>query len=197
MRLASVLIADNRLEQAGALLDAAQHTLSDRPALAEIAARRAQVAFLTDDFDRAREQAELALSIADPRDLGAVVAEAAMTKAIALNYDDRLYEGTALMELSLQVALDGDVTEQALRAYYNLSDQRLLRGAPEESGGLLARGLALARERGDRGWERDIQSQMTQGQIFRGNGTRRRRCLSRCEPASTMRPRESRPRRCP
>ena len=91
-----------------------------------------------------------------------------MTKAIALNYDDRLYEGTALMELSLQVALDGDVTEQALRAYYNLSDQRLLEGAPEESGGLLARGLALARERGDRGWERDIQSQMTQGQIFRG-----------------------------
>ena len=67
MRLASVLIADNRLEQAGELLDEAQHALSDPPALAEIAARRAQVAFLTDDFDRAREQAELALSIADPR----------------------------------------------------------------------------------------------------------------------------------
>ncbi len=168
MRLATVLIAENRLERAGELLDAAQRTLSDPPALAEIAARRAQVAFLTDDFDRAREQAELALSIADPRDLGPVVAEAAMTKAVALNHDDRIHEGTALMELSLQVALDRDVTEQALRGYYNLSDQQLLMGAPEESAGLLARGLALARERGDRGWERDIQSQMTQGQIFRG-----------------------------
>jgi class 3 adenylate cyclase/tetratricopeptide (TPR) repeat protein len=168
MRLATVLIADNRLEQAGELLDEAQRKLSDPPALAEIAARRAQVAFLTDDFDRAREQAELALSIADPRDLGPVVAEAAMTKAIALNYDDRLHEGRALMELSLQVALDCDVADQALRGYYNLSDHRLLMGAPEEAAGLLARGLALARERGDRSWERDIQAQMTQGQMFRG-----------------------------
>jgi class 3 adenylate cyclase/tetratricopeptide (TPR) repeat protein len=169
MRLAVVLIADNRLEEANELLDAAQRTLTDPPALAEIAARRAQVAFLTDDFDRAREQAELALSIADPRDLGSVVAEAAITKAIALYYEARLNEGVALLQLGLNVALDGDLTEQALRAYYNLGDMRLLTGEPQESAQLLERALALARERGDRGWERDLQAQLTQGHIFRGD----------------------------
>ncbi len=168
-RLATVMIADNRLEQARELLEQAQRSLSDPPALAELAARRAQVAFLTDDFHRAREQAELALSIADPRDLHPVIAEAALTKAVALYYDDRLTEAGALMQLGLQVALDADLSEQALRGYYNLADFRLLNGEPGESAALLERGLALARERGDRSWERDILAQLTQTQICRGD----------------------------
>jgi tetratricopeptide (TPR) repeat protein len=167
-RLATVLIADNRLEQALELLDQAEPSLSDPPALAELAARRAQVALLTNDPDRALEQAELALSIADPRDLHPVIAEAAMTKSIALSYSDRLTEGGALMQLGLQVALDADIPEQALRGYYNLADFRMLNGEPAEAAALLERGLALARERGDRAWERDILSQITQAQIFRG-----------------------------
>jgi predicted ATPase len=168
-RLATVLIADNRLEQARKLLEQAQRTLHDPPALAELAARRAQLAFLTHDFHRAREQAELALSIADPRELHPVIAEAALTKAIALHYDDRLTEAGALMQLGLQVALDADLTEQALRGCYNLSDFRLLNGQAQESASLLERGVALARERGDRSWERDLLAQLNQSQIFRGD----------------------------
>ena len=167
-RLATVLIADNRLEEARELLEQAQRWLRDPAALAELAARRARVALLTNDSERAREQAELALSIADPRDLRPVISEAAMTKAIALYNSDRLTEGGALMALALQVALDADITEQALRGYYNLADFRLLNGNPAESAALLERGLALARERGDRGWERDLLAQITQGQLFRG-----------------------------
>jgi class 3 adenylate cyclase/tetratricopeptide (TPR) repeat protein len=167
-RLATVLIAGNRLEQARELLEQAQRSLSDQGALAEIAARHAQLAFLTNDFQRAHEQAEIALSIADPRDLRPVIAEAALTKAVALYYDSRLTEAGALMELGLRVALDSDLVEQALRGFYNLSDFRLLNGEPVESAALLDRGLAMARERGDRSWERDILAQATQGQLFRG-----------------------------
>jgi class 3 adenylate cyclase len=168
-KLATVLIADNRLEQARELLEQAQRALSDPPALADLAARRAQLAFLTDDFHRAREQAELALSIADPRELYPVVAEAALTKAIALNYDDRVTEAGALMRLGLTVAVDHDLTEQALRGYYNLADYSMLTGDPGESARLLELGVALARERGDRAWERDLLAQTTQRQIFTGD----------------------------
>ena len=167
-RLATVLIADNRLEQARELLEQAQRTLNDPPELAELAARRAQVAFLTDDFHRAREQAELALSIADPRELHSVVAEAALTKGIALYYDDRLTEAGALMELGLSVAVGHDLAEQALRGYYNLSDYRMMTGDPAESARLMALGVALARERGDRAWERDLLGQVGQRQTFSG-----------------------------
>lgn len=72
------------------------------------------------------------------------------------------------MDLALQVALDGDLTEQALRGYYNLSDFRLLNGQPADSARLLERGLALARERGDRAWEREILAQTVNGHVFRG-----------------------------
>ncbi len=167
-KLAAVLISENRLEQARELLEQAQRTLNDPPALANLAARRAQLAFLTDDFHRAREQAELALSIADPRELHSVVAEASLTKAIALYYDGRLTEAGALMKLGLEVAVEHDLTEQTLRGYYNLADFTMLNGDPAESARLLSLGVALARERGDRAWERDLLAQTTQRQAFGG-----------------------------
>src|SRR6202012_5389418 len=83
-------------------------------------------------------------------------------------YDYRLNEGGAVMALGLQVALEGDLTDQALRGYYNLGDQRLLTGEPDEAVRLLDLGLALARERGDRGWERDMLAQLMQAREFRG-----------------------------
>ncbi len=168
LRLAVVQISDNRLEQARELLDEAERSINDQPTLAELASRRAQLAFLTDDYRGARDQAELALSIADPRDLRPVIAEAALTKSVALGYEDRMTEGAALMELGLQVALESGITDQALRGYYNLSDLRLLSGRTAESSELLERGLALARERGDRSWERDMLAQINQGHVFRG-----------------------------
>jgi hypothetical protein len=72
------------------------------------------------------------------------------------------------MELGLSVAVRHDLAEQALRGYYNLSDYRMLNGEPAESARLLALGVALARERGDRSWERDLLSQVSQRQTFSG-----------------------------
>ena len=78
-------------------------------------------------------------------------------------------EAGALMRLGLKVAVDHELTEQALRGYYNLADYSMLTGDPGESARLLELGVALARERGDRGWERDLLAQVTQVQIFSGD----------------------------
>ena len=66
------------------------------------------------------------------------------------------------------MALESEITDQALRAYYNLADVRLLTGRTPESAELVERGLALAGERGDRSWERDILSQTNQAHVFCG-----------------------------
>jgi predicted ATPase len=157
--LANVLIDENLLEEAGELLDQARPALSDEAALAELSARRARVAFLTGDHARALHEADLALAIADPRKLWPLIAEAAITKANALQFASRMIEAEALQELGLQIALDHDVTDQALRAYFNLAEFRVVTGHPEQSGELLERGLQLARERGNRVWERDLIAQ--------------------------------------
>ena len=157
--LANVLIADNRLEEAGELIDRARLSLRDEVAIAELAARRAQVAFLTGDYVRARDEADLALRIADPRRLNSVIADAVITRANALQYDRRLVEAEALQSLGLRIALEADVVDQALRGYFNLAEFRLIAGDPLEAAEMVERGLALARERGNRAWERDLLAQ--------------------------------------
>jgi class 3 adenylate cyclase/tetratricopeptide (TPR) repeat protein len=166
--LANVLIDENRLEEAGELIDRARQVLSGDEMMAELAARRARVAFLTGDNQRALQEAEVALSIADPRGLRPLFAEAAITRANALQYGGRLLEAMSLQALGLQVALEADVTDQALRGYFNLAEFHLVTGHPEESGTLLERGLALARERGNRSWEQDLVAQRVGVHAFCG-----------------------------
>ncbi len=166
--LANVLIDENRLEEAGELIDRARQVLSGEQTLAELAARRGRVAFLTGNYTRALEESERALSIADPCGLRPVLAEAAMTRGIALQYHGRLVEAGSVIALGLQVALESDVTDQALRGYFNLAEHRLSTGAPVEAGELLGRGLMLARERGYRSWEHDLVAQRVGVHAFSG-----------------------------
>ena len=166
--LADVLIADRRLEAAAELIERARASLSDETVLAELAGRRARIGFMTGDYGRARDEAELALSIADPRRLHEVLSSAAITKAIVLYFENRVTEAGAMMSLGLQVALDADLTEQALRAYYNLADYLLATEAPSDAATMLDRGLALARQRGNRDFERELLAQSVEVHTFRG-----------------------------
>jgi len=74
-----------------------------------------------------------------------------------------------MMSLGLQVALDADLSDQALRGYYNLADFRLATGSAAEAAALLDRGLALARERGHRDWEVRLLAQSVGVETSRGN----------------------------
>jgi tetratricopeptide (TPR) repeat protein len=168
-RLADVLIMENQLEAAVEVISQARVSISDEVVLGELAARRAHIAFLKGDYAMARDEAELALSIADPHQMHAVISSAAMTKAIALYYDNRLTEGGAMMSLGLQVALDADLSDQALRGYYNLADFRLATGSHAEAAALLDRGLELARQRGHRDWEVRLLAQSVGVEAARGN----------------------------
>ncbi len=171
MRLAQVLIGLNRLEQADEVMNGAEQ-ITDEARLAEAAAVRGQIAFLRADFSETRKQSELALSIADPLRLTPVIADAAMNKAIALMYENRLNEAGAMFALGLDVAIHADLPEAALRAYYNLADFRAVQGQLPEASELIERGLELARERGNRAWERDLLSQQAQVDFARGEWDR-------------------------
>jgi class 3 adenylate cyclase/tetratricopeptide (TPR) repeat protein len=171
MRLAQALIGLNRLEEADRVMNAAA-ALTDPALLAEAAALRGRIAFLRADFSQTREQSELALSIADPMRLDMVIADAAMNKAIALMYENRLNEGGTMFALALDVAVRADLPEAALRAFYNLADFRTLQGQLPEASELIERGLELARERGNRAWERDLLSQRVQVDFARGEWDR-------------------------
>jgi class 3 adenylate cyclase len=166
--LADALIADNRINDAVEVLDQASAPLTDEPLIAELAARRAWLAFLTGDYAVAHEQAELALSIADPRRLLSVVANAANTKAAALQYAGRHIEAEAMMALALKVSLEADIVDQALRGYHNLGEVRANDAGLDDGLALLEQGVQLARERGDRSWERQLLAHMVHVQACRG-----------------------------
>jgi class 3 adenylate cyclase/predicted ATPase len=170
--LADVLIAQSSLEEAADLLDSARGSLSDPTVLAELAARRAHAALLAGDYARAYTEAEAALAIADPAGMDAIVANAQMTKAQTLFDQGRLTEALALCSLALQLGLDADLSDQALRAYNNLAYYRVQAGDPEQAQELIDAGLALARERGVRAWERELIAQRISLRVLRGEWDR-------------------------
>ncbi len=167
-RLADVLMAENRLEEACALMDAARERVEDPMIEAELAARRANAAQLEGDYERAYAEAEAALAIADPAGMQAVIASAQTTKARALFDRGRLNEVLALSTLGLELALEASLSEQALRAYYNLAFYRVQAGQPRKALDAIQDGLRLARERGDRPWERDLTAQLISLRVYRG-----------------------------
>jgi tetratricopeptide (TPR) repeat protein len=168
VRLAEILSGVNRLEQAGELLARAEPALRDPAHVAEAAALRGRIGFLIGDYATTRQECEVALSIADPRRLAPVIAEAAMNKAIALLYENRLSESGALMELALDVALEADLPAAALRAYFNLGEYRCSEGKLGVAIDVVERGLVLARERGNRPWEQDLVGQRIQILVLAG-----------------------------
>ncbi len=166
--LADVLIAQFRLEDAAVLMDSARQSITDETVLAELSARRAHVALLAGDYPRAYVEAEAALVIADPAGMVAVVANAEMTKAQTLFDQRRLTEALALCSLALQIGLESDLADHALRAYNNLAYYQVQGGEPQKAIELLDAGLQLARERGDRPWERGLIAQRISVLLYRG-----------------------------
>ncbi|MFL5828003.1 MAG: adenylate/guanylate cyclase domain-containing protein [Thermoleophilaceae bacterium] len=186
--LANVLIDENRLDDAEALLDRAQAALADvddDEAVADVAARHARLRFNFGDYAAALEHAERALEIADAQRLVPILADALLTKSAAYIYGSRPTEAAALMAATLDLALEGDLVDQALRAYFNFADLTMGMGKLDEGEEMLERGLALARERGNRSWERALLAQSVNVLVLRGSwdtAIERTRSLVREEP---------------
>jgi tetratricopeptide (TPR) repeat protein len=157
-------LASERLTRAYAALDDG----SDDDAVAELAARQARVAAARGDQQAALSLADTALRIADGRRLGPILASALVTKGNALAVAGRPAESTALLTHAIQVALEQDLAAEAMRGYYNLAESLLGAARFAAAEAMLERGLALARQRGDRQGERMLLSQGAVALFFLG-----------------------------
>jgi predicted ATPase/class 3 adenylate cyclase len=159
---ADVLVEMNRSDESMERLlraHAAVNDGSDDEAVAEIAQRRANIAFMQGDLEQTVAQADIALAIADGRRLGATLVMALITKSNALAEVGRPSESVALLTHAIKVALEQDLAAEAARGYYNLADSVMAEGRFAEGAELLERGLELTRRRGDRQAERRLLAQ--------------------------------------
>jgi class 3 adenylate cyclase/tetratricopeptide (TPR) repeat protein len=136
--------------------------------LAMLAAQLARFRYLLDDLDGALEPLDFALEIAEALRVPAVLSDALNTKALILNQHGRVEEGLALMRHALDVALEHDLAENALRAYFNLAYLSACRDRVREAWEFDDQGLELARRRGNRVWEESFAGHLRTNSSFLG-----------------------------
>jgi class 3 adenylate cyclase/predicted ATPase len=140
-----------RTEEAIALLEPAFEVLSaDEPDadVAMLAAESARVHHFSGDDETARARVEFALEIAERQLLPEVLSNALNTKALLLSGRPR--EAHALLHEALDVALEHDLVNAALRAYNNLAVFLNIMDREEELRQVEVEALDLARRRGNR-----------------------------------------------
>ncbi len=139
------------MEEAYAVLAAGEPNAD----LARLAAQIGRLTGMAGDVPRAREPLERAIDIAEALDLPDVLSEALNTKGLwRITSTHRREEGRSLMLGALRVALDGDVPQSAMRAYFNLSFER--EGVDDYGHDYDREGLAIAERTGDQQWRRSF-----------------------------------------
>jgi tetratricopeptide (TPR) repeat protein len=168
-RLGEVIWLRGSLEDARERMERSFQVLyADEPDedVAVIASQLGRAAYFSGHFDLAAERIELALEIAAFVGLEEVISQALNTKALIFRRRQR--ESLVLLEGALKIALEGDFTTAALRAYYNLAECLSELDRNDEALKAAADGVALARRRGDRTWEWGLIAQMSHPLYFRG-----------------------------
>jgi class 3 adenylate cyclase/tetratricopeptide (TPR) repeat protein len=132
---------------------------SEDEALADLAGRKAAAAFMRDEVDEALALADTALRIAEGLRLGATLVTAMIVKANSLAELGRPAESTALLTHAIKLAIEQDVSDEAIRGYYNLADNVMASGRFSDAAELLERALEFARRRGDTQGERRLLAQ--------------------------------------
>jgi predicted ATPase/class 3 adenylate cyclase len=105
------------------------------------------------DLERAAEQAELALDIAEAHAYPAALAIALRAKSAVAESRGHPQEAGALQKHALQIALDHDLVDDACISYFILSDFCFRRDEYTDALENLDEALALARRRGNRPYE--------------------------------------------
>ncbi len=160
--LGQILREDGRLEPARTLLeplgapdDPTIDPIVRAEALAELAAASI--------FSGAREDAgpliEEALTTLEQHQAWAELANVLITRGIYLILNCRSQEGAAVLRLAISLANQHDLPAVGLRARYNLAAVAMGSDRFAEAVREVDDALVLARERGDRAWERALLSQ--------------------------------------
>jgi class 3 adenylate cyclase/tetratricopeptide (TPR) repeat protein len=152
--LAAALFRNDRLEEAVEVSRRAVAGLADGSAekAAALAELSANLVFHGDSAE-ALAAADAALTIAEPLQESRTVIQALDAISYVRETQGRLQEAIALRRHALELALEHDLTDQALRGYNNLADLPLQRDRFAEAVAGAEPGLALAKARGNRYWE--------------------------------------------
>jgi class 3 adenylate cyclase/tetratricopeptide (TPR) repeat protein len=128
--------------------------------LAMLAGQLARCRFLLGDLDGMVEPLEYAVNAAESLILPDVLSDALNTKGMFVAQRGRREEGLGILRHGLELALENELTEEALRGYFNLS---FLLGGRDRWADATANdeaGLELARRRGNRQWEESFKSHL-------------------------------------
>ena len=140
-----------RIDESIALLEPAFAVLSaDEPDadVAMLAAESARVHHFAGNDETAAERVEFALEIAEAQALPTVLSHALNTKALL--FPQRLHEARGLLREALDIALEHDLVDAALRAYNNLIVTLYQMDRRDERVTCEIEAVDLARRRGNR-----------------------------------------------
>ena len=117
---------------------------------ATLAAELARLHFFKGEGDLAMRRVDTAIEVAESLWLPEVLSQALNTQGLLASLNGRSELSLALMKHALELALDNDLAQAALRAYNNVSDQLERRDRYDEAIDLCRRGIELARKDGRR-----------------------------------------------
>ncbi len=128
--------------------------------LATLAGQLARYRFLLGDLDGVDEPLEYALDAAEALVLPGVLSDALNSKGMLVAQRGRPEEGLGILRHGLEVALEHDLTEAALRGYFNLSFLLGGRDRWADATSVDEAGIELARRRGNRQWEESFNGHL-------------------------------------
>ena len=159
--LAGLIRYEGQIDEARALLDRFRTAggAVDRVTRAEGLAELASTQMLAAVMDDAGRLIEEALLILEDEQAWPALSSALVARAVYVILSHRPEEGYAVLRHALVLAERHDLPQVALRARFNLAAIWIEQGNLVEAVEEVREGLLLARERGDRMWESQLQGQ--------------------------------------
>ncbi|HZO48551.1 MAG TPA: AAA family ATPase [Gaiellaceae bacterium] len=161
VRLGEILFVTDRIEEGVSRLESAlraHEAEGDEAAIATVSAQLARLLFFEGRRNDALPHVERALDLGERLRMADVVVEGLINKALILQ--GRPNESLGLMRQALVLAEEAEVDRGALRACMNLSYLLANAGRTADARDVIEHGLALARRRGDRTWERALTTNL-------------------------------------
>ncbi len=169
--LSSAIASSGRLEEAQELLEPFRdETQSDIDPIvrAEALAELGRVYVLAGALDEAAPLLEEALNTLEENQSWPGLANALISRSVYLIFRHRREEGAGVLRQALALADEHALSTAALRARFNLAALSLETDRLAEAVDQVHAALILARERGDRVWERQLLSQLFEPLVMLG-----------------------------